>query len=120
MQKNDIKLIVWVVLICGLLYAIFSLYSGSKASIAEVFYDGKMIKTIDMNINDTYTVKGYNGNVDIEVNSGKIRVTKETSPHHICANQGYISKTSEVLVCLPNKIVIKIYGDDKAIDAVVE
>ncbi len=51
----------------------------------------------------------------------KIRVKKENSPNHICSKEGYISDSSRTLVCLPNKIIIKITNDntDDKLDGVI-
>ena len=54
----------------------------------------------------------------IEVKNKKIRVITENSPLHLCSKQGFISKSYETIVCLPNKIVIKI-ENDKNLDGVV-
>ena len=56
----------------------------------------------------TYEVKGYNGPVYISAGNGKIKVEDEDSPLHLCSKQGYITKSYETIVCLPNKIVVKI------------
>jgi hypothetical protein len=50
----------------------------------------------------------------IEVNTGQVRIKEETSPQNICSNMGWISQTSESLICVPNKIVIKINGLDNS------
>ena len=42
------------------------------------------------------------------VKNKKIKVLKEDSPLHLCSKQGYISKSYESIICLPNKIVIKL------------
>ena len=75
----------------------------------------KALKKIDLSINDTYSVKGFNGEVIIEVNNNKLRVKKEDSPLHICSKQGFTNKGS--IVCLPNKIVINFKNNE--LDAIV-
>ena len=40
------------------------------------------------------------------------KVVEEKSPLHLCSKQGYISKSYETIVCLPNKIVIKLESND--------
>lgn len=120
MLKNDVKLIISTILIIILLYLVLNLFTMNKATHALVYYDNELIKTIDLNINKNYNVKGYNGEVLIEVKDNKIRVEKETSPLHICSIQGFVDKSNQVLVCLPNKIVIKIIGNDKKIDTIVK
>ena len=40
-----------------------------------------------------------------------IRVKKETSPLHICSKQGY--SKSVPIICLPNKIIIKLVNDNE-------
>lgn len=119
MSANDIKLIIWLILFILLLYALLNLFTLNKATSALVYYKNKLVETIDLKTNAKYTVTGYNGDVILEVKDSKIRVIKETSPLHICALQGFVSKSNQVLVCLPNQIVIKITGDNK-IDSIVK
>ena len=97
-------------------FIIFASYKNSKK--AYVYYDNKIVLEIDLSEDKTYDVEGYNGNINIEVRDKKIRVVEENSDKHICSNQGYISKSYETIVCLPNKVVITI-DDDNYYDTVV-
>ena len=54
-----------------------------------------------------------NGNVKIKAGNGRIKVIEETSEKHLCSKQGYIEESYETIVCLPNKIVIKITSGEK-------
>lgn len=112
MNKSDIKLIL-IILIFSFLLLIFM--NDKKSNYALVYYDNKEILKIDLTINDSYSVKGFNGEVIIEVNKGKLRVKKEDSPLHICSKQGFTDKGS--IVCLPNKIVINFETEE--LDAIV-
>ena len=107
MNKFDIKLIL-IILIFSFLLLIF--LNNDKSNYAFVYYDNKEVLKIDLNINDDYSVNGFNGEVIIEVKNNKLRVKKEDSPLHICSKQGWVNKGS--IVCLPNKIVINFDSDE--------
>ncbi len=115
MKKSDVILIITILIISSLIMLIwFKKKEGNKAI---VYYDSKAILQLDLKQNGIYEVEGAKGKVKIEVNSHGVRVVAENSPYHICSRQGYIKKSYETIVCLPNKIVIKIANEE--IDTVV-
>lgn len=117
MNKSDIKLV-------GILFSIIVIFllvinfTKEEGNTAIVYYEDKEILKIDLNIDSEYTVDGELGDVVIEVKKKKVRVKKENSPKNICSKEGYIGDSSRTLVCLPNKIIIKIVGETE-IDGVV-
>ncbi len=115
MNKYDLILCISVFLVAGILLILTKLPKDGTNAI--VYYENKEVLRIDLSINNTYTVSGYNGDVTLEVKDKKIRVLDEVSPKHLCSKQGYISNSYESIICLPNKIVVKIDNND--IDAVV-
>ena len=117
MNKNDIKLIIALIIIILVCFIVYFL-TKTPATTAKVYYENDLLLTIDLNINNIYTVSGKNGNVIIEVKDKQIRVKEENSPYHICSKQGFISNSNQTLVCLPNKIIVTIGGD--SIDAQVK
>jgi len=116
MNKNDIKLVI-VLLIIILISFIAYFVTKKDATKAYVYYKDELIKEIDLSINNTYQVMGEQGEVIIEVLNNQIRVIKENSPYHLCSKQGFINNSNQSLICLPNKIVITISGED--VDTVV-
>lgn len=118
MNKQDIILMIVLILLLGFS---FLLKNTSSSKEAIIYYEEKEILTIDlMNKMDIYEVEGALGKVKIEAGDGKIRVIEETSNKHLCSKQGYISNVHDVIVCLPNKIVIKIEGkEDQKVDVIV-
>ena len=110
MNKNDIKLIFFILIIIISLLSL-RLFS-KKANMAIVYHASDIILTIDLNIDNTYTVMGDNGEVKIIVKDHKIKVDSENSPYHLCSKQGYISKKGESIICLPNKIIIELPNND--------
>lgn len=113
MNRNDIKLILFLLVIM-LVFFVFKINNDSKEKIAYVYYEDEIIKTISLKDDGNYSVLGYNGEVLIEVKDNKIRVIEETSEKNLCSKQGY----GEVIVCLPNKIVIKVVNNE--LDGVVK
>lgn len=110
MNKNDIKLIVIVLMVIIILFS-FSLFR-KKANIANVYFENELLLEIDLSVDKTYEVDGENGKVVIEVLNNQIRVVEENSPYHLCSKQGFISKSGESIVCLPNKIIIELPNDE--------
>lgn len=117
MNKSDVKLIVLLLIVIGVIF-IFIGVTKEDGSMAEVYYEDKKILTIDLNIDNEYIVDGELGDVVLEIKNRKIRVKEENSPKHICSKEGFIGDSSRTLICLPNKIIIKIVGDTE-LDGVV-
>lgn len=47
----------------------------------------------------------------VEVNQGKIKLskmTKEVCPRQICSNLGWAIHQGDILVCLPNKLIVEV------------
>ena len=121
MNKNDIKLIIVVLIISIVSLGLIFVLKNDNPKAALVYYENELVLKIDLSIAGIheYKVDGYNGDVVIKTRDGKIKVEEEDSPLHICSRQGWIDESYEVIVCLPNKIVIKI-EDEKEIDTVVK
>lgn len=116
MNKSDFIFISIVAIISVILLILVK--SSSNGNIANVYYENNIIKKIDLNKDSSYEVEGYNGIIKIEVKSKQIRVVSETSLYHLCSKQGFVSSSLEPIICLPNKVVIKIESDSN-IDTVV-
>ena len=121
MNKSDKLLLLILFIIIVISCIIMVLIRNDNPKNALVYYEDNLVLTIDLSKKgkSTYTVDGKLGDVVIEKKDSKVRVINETSPNHICSKQGYISESYEVLVCLPNKVVIKIDSQDE-IDTIVK
>ena len=114
MNKNDKLLIIILLLALLIVLIIIKLSASFSNKIANVYYENEIILKIDLSSDEQeYVVKGYNGDVKIRAGNGKVKVIEETSDKHLCSKQGYIEESYEMIVCLPNKIVIKITSDDE-------
>jgi len=61
------------------------------------------------------------GEMQVEVKNGQIRVASSDCPKRICVNTGWIRTPGQVIVCVPNKVLIQINtGASPLLDAVVQ
>lgn len=122
MNKSDLKLIIVIVLIAIIVLFMIAILNDTSNKKALVYYDNNLVLTIDLTETEKkeYLVDGYNGVVKIIAEGGKIKVDEEDSPLHLCSKQGFIEETYETIVCLPNKIVIKIVSSkDNDLDTIL-
>lgn len=111
-------LILGAVLAVCLGLSFFILMPGNAATHAEITSQGTVIKTVDLRIDQEFTVMIDDENYNVvTVKDGKIAVTEATCPDHYCMNRGYCNSGTQI-VCLPNRLVIRFTGKQE-IDGVV-
>jgi len=94
------------------------LLPGEAATHAEISSQSRVLKTVDLRIDQSFTVETPDGGSNtVTVRDGKIAVTEATCPDHYCMQRGYCNSGAQI-VCLPNRLVIRFLGE-QAIDAVV-
>lgn len=105
----------WIVLIFLLLtvcifLSLFLLRPREDAHFAQILSGGNAVKTVDLRINQAFTITAPNGGSNtVTVRDGQIAVTEATCPDHYCMERGYCSGGAQI-VCLPNRLVIRFLG----------
>ena len=70
-------------------------------------------------LEDTLRVEGPLGVTTIEIAKGRVRVLDSPCPYKLCVKAGAIGKAGELVVCVPNRVVVRIEGGSrKGVDAV--
>ena len=85
-----------------------------QARFAQITSNGKMVKTVDLFVDQEFTVDGKN---TITVEDGRIAVTWADCPDHYCMKRGFCAGGTDI-VCLPNRLVISFLGEQE-IDAAI-
>ena len=101
---------IWILLISAVLVICIGLslwlYLPKKpASAAEIWSEGKLLYTLDLNKNQTLTITSAYGTNTITVHDGAIAVTDADCPDKYCMQRGFCDKGVQI-VCLPNRLVI--------------
>lgn len=115
--KTWIALIVTIAAVClGLSAGL--LLPGGDAAYAEISSGGKLVKTVNLRIDQQFTITGENGGSNtVTVRNGRIAVTEADCPDHYCMERGFCSGGTPI-VCLPNRLVIQFSGE-QSVDAAV-
>lgn len=119
MTKGDKILIITIVIISiiSLLFVNKSVFNYEEKYIS-IQVDGEEIKKIifDKKLEGkTIPIETEYGYNLIEVGEESVRVIEADCPDKLDVKQGYISEVGEVIVCLPNRLVIEIKGLEEKI-----
>ena len=106
----------WAVLlaalvILALLAGLLVRQLGRGGTVARVYLDGELVRTIDLSQVEegyTFSVDSSAGANTIQVEPGRIRVSRADCPDQVCVGQGWISTSAAPIVCLPHRLVIQI------------
>ncbi len=91
-----------------------SLKAGSYIEVHTV--DGSSV--ISLKKDATHIVKGPLGAAKIIIEDGQARMESAPCPLKICEAMGPIKNAGETILCLPNRISIKVTGGEGELDAV--
>jgi len=53
----------------------------------------------------------------VSVAGGRVRVMSSDCPHQCCVHTGWKSRAGDIIVCVPNRVVVTIVGDESPYDA---
>ena len=110
-KKADIIL---GVLLLALGFGILALLQGFSVpgdSVA-VTVDGKLQGVYDLSKNRVVQIDSANGHNTMEIRDGQVSMTEADCPNGDCLAFGSIRHTNQVIVCLPNKVVLTLRGSD--------
>ena len=111
-RKGDFVAIAVVILLAIGIWAFP--FGREEAASVDIFCDGKLVYTSSVAMPFETEVAGCS----VKFSDGKVRVVSSTCPDKVCVKTGDISEAGEVIVCVPNRVSIKLAGK-KEFDAVV-
>lgn len=112
-MKNRFWIILFsaVIVVSGAIWFIISQVSH-EVKIARIYQDGNLIKEVDLTaVAQPYSfiVTGEDGDYNIiYVEPDRISVSGASCPDQICVNHSPISDGIEPIVCLPNRVLVRI------------
>ncbi|MDO5027316.1 MAG: NusG domain II-containing protein [Tissierellia bacterium] len=124
LTKGDKILIVFLA-IFSLFIAYFFMKMGSQTTgkYVSIMVNGEEIKQIDFTkdmIGKTYAIETRFGRNVIEFGDESVWVIEASCPDKLDIKQGVIDKPGQVLVCLPNRLIVEIKARDIDQDDIID
>lgn len=84
--------------------------AGGSAGNVVVSVSGMATATLDLAREQAIDVSGPLGSTRIEVRGGRVRVLSSPCARQTCRHGGWIGTAGEMLVCVPNEVVVRLAG----------
>lgn len=116
LSARDIVFSAAVILIAAAAY--FLMQGKDSGGTAVVSCEGKTVAEIPLDRDGVYPLEGFD--MELTVKDGKICVSKSDCPDKICEKTGFISGSRQSIVCLPNRVSVRIITNTESdIDVVL-
>lgn len=109
--KGDFIVIVFVVSLAIFIGILFGKNTNSEeADVVAIYKEGEKIQELPLDKNREIIVSNiYTNRIVIE--EGKVSITESDCPGEDCVHSGWISGSGRSIVCLPNRVEIRIEGE---------
>ncbi|MEG0068796.1 NusG domain II-containing protein [Cetobacterium sp.] len=113
-RKGDILIYSILILVFSVLGFKITEFKASDASNAEVYVNNelKYVYPLQEDERDLFVATDIGG-VNIKIKDKKIRVTTSNSPLKLNVKQGWIGNPGEVIIGVPDRLIIKVIGKSK-------
>ena len=116
-RKGDLLVIAAVAVAALAMTVVFRPRTMQKNGTVQIYQNNKLIKECALQEAETFVVGGdYHNTIVIE--AGKVAITESDCPGEDCVHSGWINSGGRSIVCLPNKVEIRIVGESE-VDFVV-
>ncbi|RKY79648.1 hypothetical protein DRQ07_06170, partial [candidate division KSB1 bacterium] len=111
-------IIILLILIAGLVSLYYPRQNGSIVYI-KVNGEIKGVYNLNNKNKQTITIAGKKGTMKVEIQEGRVWVSESSCPNKLCIKMGKIHKNGEMIVCVPNRVIISVKNkEEKEVDAI--
>lgn len=114
MKKYDVYLIVGLILI-SLSFFLFNFLKTQSGDYAVIYVNNAEFKRLPLDTDTSIDIDGKN---TVTVKDGKVFMEYANCPDKLCVHQEPLNKSGRDIVCLPNRVTIRVIGE-KEVDGVV-
>ena len=117
-KKTDYIVISLLFLLISLFFCatIMTSNGDSPEKYLQISINGEVKYKVSLSDNREIDLKEEH--VKITVNNNRAMVSESDCPDRVCIKSGYIEKEGESIICLPNRLSLKIVGGEADYDAV--
>lgn len=117
-EKNDGLFIGALFLISLLIFMGVRFLGGKNGTTVTITRDGETVFTGSLSGEQVIPIENADGKVcnTVEIKDGKAKMKQADCPDGLCLHQKAISLENETIVCLPNRVVVTVTGDEGGFD----
>ncbi|MBR3601075.1 MAG: NusG domain II-containing protein [Lachnospiraceae bacterium] len=117
---GDVLVIGFVVMLAILIGVVFWIKTGTEeGNLVVVYREGEKIRELSLDKNTEIFIENSYTN-KLVVKDKKVAIVESDCPGMDCVHSGWISGKGRSLVCLPNRVEIRIEGEvDSEVDFIV-
>lgn len=110
MLPGDRVVVLLLLAICTGLILLQLGRAPGRTVVAEI--DGKVVFTAPLDGARRVDLNGPLGKTELQIAAGEARILASPCPNKICIGMGAISRSNELLACVPNRLLVRIEGGD--------
>jgi len=109
-RKGDLMAIVLVILLAaGTFTAFLPGKSDAESASVQIFRDNILIHELPLNADAEFEISGDYTNA-VRIQDGRVCISSSDCPGGDCVHSGWISHRGRSIVCLPNRVEIRVTG----------
>ena len=118
-KKGDFIIFAVILLIAIICFVPF-ISSQSDQLICEISQNNNIIHKIILKdgFKETITVNTQHGNSVIHIENRSVWFESSDCPDQVCVHTGKLTHAGQISVCLPNKVIVKLIGQQNELDAI--
>ena len=111
---GDLVIYIFLLIFFSILIFKISSFKDVKGAKAEIWVDGELKYVYPLQEEEKNVFVDTNlGGCNVQFKDSMVRVTTSNSPLKIAVKQGFIKSPGEVIIGIPDRLVIKIVGDSE-------
>lgn len=113
MNKKTKRSIIFIIVSIVIILFVFLLFGNfKKGKYIEITIEDKLYGTYSLNKEQTIKLD----NNIIEIKDGYAYMFEANCPDHTCISMGKIANNNQMIVCLPNKVIVKVIDTNTDLD----
>jgi len=108
-RRGDWLAILLVAALAVCTAAAFVAGGGEQSGTVQVFRDGRLVRELPLDRDERFAVEGQYRNT-VTVEGGRVSITDSDCPGRDCVHSGWISSAGRSVVCLPNRVEVRVTG----------
>jgi len=109
-RRGDLLAVLLVALIAlGTIFAFMPAGAADEGRVAQIYQNGALLHELPLDVDTNVTLEGDYRNT-VSVSGGRVSISESDCPGEDCVLSGAIYAPGRSIVCLPNRVEIRVSG----------